>query len=195
MNIKSHKIFFIFFILFFNFTVKAQVVVLNEKNINNRVFYPDDWDAKRSEYYHSVAEFIDNYSRSFHSTNHCPIYIRFQKNTYFVGVDNHYRDYNTELIFNSVREREVGLYLIFPDTCMEFEQFAKLVDLGFQNFCILKECKILSNNLRNDDPEKYIDLSNCELTDLIVRSALNCDLSRKKNKFVNRYFRKQLRGN
>ena len=168
---------------------KSQVVTLNGKVLNNRVYVMSFWEKDKDEFYYKTAQFAYNYSKKFFSKNQCPIYIGVigYKNYFFVGVDTKYHSYTSDLIFNQVKENEVGLYLTLPDTCIELEQLAKLLDLGFQNYHILKECKSLRISQMEENPGKYIDEKQCEISALLIKSALNSDLSKKKTRFVKRY--------
>lgn len=179
----------LFLISFLPVIVKAQVVTLNDKVIDNRVHICSFYEKNKDYFYVNVAEFTNSYSEKFHHDNHCPIYIRVitYKDYYYVGVDNDGKRYTTELIFSRVRESAIGIYLILPDTCIKLEQVAKLLDIGFQNYYMLKECKSLRIEQMKVNPQEYIDENQCELSDFLIKSALNCELSKKKERFVKRF--------
>jgi hypothetical protein len=171
------------------FVVNAQVVTLNDRIIDKRVYVMSFFEKEKHEFYYKVAEFANSYSKKFHGNNICPIYIRVigYKDYYYVGVDNYGKKYTTELIFSNVIESKIGIYLTLPDTCIELEQLANLLDLGFQNYCMLKECKSFRLEQMIVNPHDYIDERKCELSDLLIKSALNCELSEKKMRFVKRF--------
>ncbi len=184
------KIFFIICLLFcFPFVARAQVVVLNERIIDDRIHVMSFWEKEKNEFYYKVAQFASSYSKKFYRNNNCPIYIRVIdfKDYYYVGVDNDRKNYTTELIFSIVRESKVGIYLTLPDTCIELEQVANLLDIGFQNYCMLKDCKALRLEQMKVNPQKYIDENQCELPKLLIKSSLNCLLNKKKLRFVHRF--------
>jgi len=193
MSLNLKIFYFICLIYFPPFVVKAQVVTLNDRIIDERVYVMSFWEQEKSEFYYRVAEFASSYSKKFYRNNNCPIYIAVigYKDYFSVGVDNDRMNYTTELIFNIVRESKIGIDLTLPDTCIELEQVAKLLDIGFQNYCMLKECKSLRIEQMKVNPQEYIDGNQCELSDLLIKSVLNCELSEKKMRFVQMFLKKK----
>lgn len=189
MVIKHRFFCFLFLIYSLPFVVNAQVVTLNDRIIDERVYVMSFFEKEKHEFYYKVAEFANAYSKKFHGNNICPIYIGVigDKDYYYVGVDNYGKKYTTELIFSNVRESKIGIYLTLPDTCIELEQLANLLDLGFQNYCMLKRCKFLRLEEMKVHPHDYIDENKCELSDVLIKSALNCELDVRKVRFIRRF--------
>lgn len=185
----SNRLLIITLIANLSIIVRAQVVTPSESNIEQRVFYLDSWDKKESEYLYKIAYFANSYSKAFYKECDYPIYIRvIDINNYFkVKVDNHTNSYYTDILYNTVKEEEIGLYLIIPTTCVELSRIAKLLDLGFQNFNMLKECKSLIINRMKEKSPVYIHESECELSEWLIESALKCELIKKKGRYVHRF--------
>ncbi|KAF5034551.1 hypothetical protein DSECCO2_594940 [anaerobic digester metagenome] len=175
-------------LLSFPFFVKGQIV-LNDRVIDNRVHVNSFHNEEKNDYYCKLALFANSFSKKFYD-NDCPIYIAIfsSKEYYHISVDNKGGSYTTELIFNKVKEENIGLDIILPDTCIELETLAKLLDLGYKNYEMLKRCKSLRLELMKTNAIEYIDNRQCELSDLLIKSSIQSStLSKKQERYIRRF--------